>query len=341
MSLMDLGRNLVNTAGSYYAGQEGVEGARAAGQAGLAVGGEIGQAASEASQFKPYTVTSNLATATTTPEGGLGVTLSPEEQARQNQYLQGAQGLLGGLGVGTEQATTDLYNQIRAAQLPEEERARMRMQEGLFTSGRAGLQQAQYGGTGEQFAYEKARQEAMLNAQLGARQQVGAEQLRNLQLGQGLQTAGYNPQNQAIGLFGASQIPAQLASRGQLSGAELQAQGSTAGLEGFIRGEDNANNLREIQLKNLLNSVTGSRDPLTGDFGGGLLSSIMDLFGDNSSALSGISSGANGGAITGAGGFQYAGSALPTTGGTIDLGSVTGTGSGTVGADGTYIADFY
>ena len=230
---------------------------------------------------------------------------------------------------------------MRAAQLPEEERARMRMQEGLFTSGRAGLQQAQYGGTGEQFAYEQARQEAMLNAQLGARQQVGAEQLRNLQLGQGLQTAGYNPQNQAIGLFGASQIPAQLASRGQLSGAELQAQGSTAGLEGFIRGEDNANNLREIQLKNLLNSVTGSRDPLTGDFGGGLLSSIMDLFGDNSSALSGISSGANGGAITGAGGFQYAGSALPTTGGTIDLGSVTGTGSGTVGADGTYIADFY
>jgi hypothetical protein len=119
----------------------------------------------------------------------------------------------------------------------------------------------------------------MLNAQLGARQQVGAEQLRNLQLGQGLQTAGYNPQNQALGLFGASQIPAQMASRGQLSGAELQAQASTAGLEGFIRGEDNANNLREIQLKNLLGSVTGSRDPSTGDFSGGLFSSLMDFFG--------------------------------------------------------------
>lgn len=284
MSLMDLGRNLVNTAGQYYAGQEGIEGARAAGAAGLATGGAIGQTASEASQFKPYTVTSNLATSAVTPEGGLGVTLSPEEQARQNQYLQGAQGLLGGLGVGTEQATADLYNQIRAAQTPEEERQRLRMQEGLFTGGRSGLQQAQYGGTGEQFAYEQARQEAMLNAQLSARQQVGAEQLRNLQLGQGLQTAGYNPQNQAIGLFGASQIPAQLASRGQLAGAELQAQGSTAGLEGFIRGEDNANALREIQLKNLLAGVTGSRDPLTGDLGGGLLDSVIDFFGDNSGA---------------------------------------------------------
>ena len=274
--LMDLGRNLVNTAGSYYAGQEGVEGARAAGQAGLAVGGEIGQAASEASQFKPYTVTSNLATATTTPEGGLNVALSPEEQARQAQYLQGAQGLLGGLGVGTEQATTDLYNQIRAAQAPEELRRQQAMNEGLFARGRGGITSGQYGGTSEQFAYEKARQEAMLNAQLSARQQVGQEQLRNLQLGQGLQTAGYNPQNQAIGLFGASQIPAQMASRGQLSGAELQAQASTAGLEGFIRGEDNANNLREIQLKNLLNSVTGSRDPLTGELAGGLWDTATD-----------------------------------------------------------------
>jgi hypothetical protein len=270
MSLMDLGRDLVSTAGSYYAGKEGIEGAQAAGQAGLAVGGQIGQTAAEASEFKPYTVTSNLATATTTPEGGLGVTLSPEEQARQNQYLESAQGLLGGLGVGTEQATTDLYNQIRAAQLPEEERARMRMQEGLFTSGRAGLQQAQYGGTGEQFAYEKARQEAMLNAQLGARQQVGQEQLRNLQLGQGLQAAGYNPQQQALGLFGASSLPAQLASRGQLSGAELQAQASTAGLEGLMQGEQMANLLRQQQIRDLRDSMMGSIDPQTGKLAGGL-----------------------------------------------------------------------
>ena len=277
--LMDLGRNLVNTAGSYYAGQEGIEGARAAGAAGLATGGAIGQAASEASQFKPYTVTSNLATTTTTPEGGLNVALSPEEQARQAQYLQGAQGLLGGLGVGTEQATTDLYNQIRAAQAPEELRRQQAMNEGLFARGRGGITSGQYGGTPEQFAYEQARQEAMLNAQLRARQQVGQEQLRNLQLGQGLQTAGYNPQNQALGLFGASSIPAQMAAQGQRGGAQLQAQASTAGLESLMQGEQMANLLRQQQLQAVLGGVTGSRDPLTGNFGGGLLSSAFDFFG--------------------------------------------------------------
>ena len=274
--LMDLGKSLVNTAGGYYAGQQGIEGATAAGRAGLAVGGQIGQTASEASQFKPYTVTSNLATAATTPEGGLGVTLSPEEQARQAQYLQGAQGLLGGLGVGTEQATTDLYNQIRAAQAPEELRRQQSMEEGLFARGRGGITSGQYGGTSEQLAFEKARQEAMLNAQLSAREQVGAEQLRNLQLGQGLQTAGYNPQAQALSLFGASAIPAQMASKGQLAGAELQSQGSKAGLESLMQGEQMANLLRQQQIRDLRDSVMGSRDPLTGQVAGGLWDMASD-----------------------------------------------------------------
>lgn len=281
--LMDLGQNLVNTAGSYYAGQEGIEGATAAGRAGLALGGQIGQTAAEAAQFKPYTVTSNLATAATTPEGGLAVTLSPEEQARQAQYLQGAQGLLGGLGVGTEQATTDLYNQIRAAQAPEELRRQQAMEEGLFARGRGGITSGQYGGTSEQLAFEKARQEAMLNAQLGARQQVGAEQLRNLQLGQGLQSAGYNPQAQALGLFGASAIPSQMASKGQLAGAELQAQSSRAGLESLMQGEQMANLLRQQQLQGLLGSVTGSRDPLTGQVAGGLWDMASDWWNNRNS----------------------------------------------------------
>jgi len=150
------------------------------------------------------------------------------------------------------------------------------MYEGLFARGRGGITSGQYGGTSEQFAYEKARQEAMLNAQLSARQQVGQEQLRNLQLGQGLQTAGYNPQNQALGLFGASQIPAQLASRGQLAGAELQSQASKAGLEGLMQGEQMANLLRQQQMQNLLGTVVGSKDPLTGELVGGLWDTATD-----------------------------------------------------------------
>jgi len=126
--LFNMGRNLLDTAGQYYLGKEGQEGALAAGQAALATGEQIGQTGAELAQFKPYTVTSNLVqSAATTPEGGLDLTLSPEEQARQNQYLGQAQGLFGGVGQDVAAGSQALYEQMRAAQRPEEERQRMRM----------------------------------------------------------------------------------------------------------------------------------------------------------------------------------------------------------------------
>ena len=62
-------------------------------------------------------------------------------------------------------------------------------------------------------------------------------------------------------------------------------------MKGFIQGEQKANaaNLREIAAtKPVLAGVTGSRDPKTGVFSGGLLSSLMDFFGsDNSGSTAG------------------------------------------------------
>jgi hypothetical protein len=280
--LFNFGRNLLDTAGQYYLGKEGQEGALAAGQAALATGEQIGQTGAELAGFKPYTVTSALATGATTPEGGLDLTLSPEEQARQAQYLGQAQGLFGGVGQDVAAGSQALYEQIRAAQRPEEERERMRMQEGLFASGRGGISSAAYGGTPEQLAFEKARNEAMLNAQIAARTQFGTEQDRLLTQAQGLQTAGYNPQRQAIDLFGAAATPADIAGAGRRQGASVYGQSAIQGLEGMMQGEQLANELRQQQIQAMLGGVTGSRDPLTGDLAGGLFGQALDFFGGNS-----------------------------------------------------------
>ena len=279
--LFDFGRNLLDTAGQYYLGKEGQEGATAAGQAALATGEQIGQTGAELAQFKPYTVTSGLATGATTPEGGLDLTLSAEEQARQNQYLAQSQGLFGGVGQDVAAGSQALYEQIRAAQRPEEERQRMRMQEGLFASGRGGLQSGMYGGgNAETFGFEQARQEAMLNAQIAARTQFGQEQDRLLTQAEGLQTAGYNPQRQAIDLFGAAATPADIAGAGRRQGASVYGQSAIQGLEGMMQGEKLANELRQQQLQAMLGGVTGSRDPLTGELGGGLFDLGVDVIGD-------------------------------------------------------------
>jgi len=281
----------LQAAGGYYAGQQGIEGAMATGQAGLGLGEAMGKRAYDQSQFRPFGVTSNLANVQTTPEGGVNLNLSPEQQAMQQQLLGQSRGLFGQVGADPAAAQSALYEQIRATQQPEEERQRLQMQENLFSSGRGGVQTAMYGGTPEQMAYEKARQESMLNANLAARTQSQAEQLQAANLGGMLQQAGYDPQRQAIDLFGASGVPAQLAAKGQLGGAELQAQAGGRGLESYMQGANMANLLQQQQLQGLMTGAVGK--PLTAqeqlmnamigrlggtpiEAGGGMLGGVLD-----------------------------------------------------------------
>ena len=209
--------NLFNVGASYLLGREGEQAFEQLGQQAQTGAERIGTQAVEATEFKPYTVTSGLANVATTPEGGLGVTLSPEQQAAQEQLLGQATGLFGQVGADPSTAQAQLFEQMRAVQRPEEERQRLALEERLLSQGRLGLSSAAYGGASpELLAQETARQEAMARANLAARQQSQAEQLQAGQLGGMLQAAGYQPQAQALDLFGAANLPAQLQQRGQL-----------------------------------------------------------------------------------------------------------------------------
>ena len=292
----------LQAAGGYYAGQQGIEGAMATGQAGLGLGEAMGKRAYDQSQFRPFGVTSNLANVQSNAEGGVNLDLSQEQQAMQQQLLGQSRGLFGQVGADPAAAQAALYEQIRATQQPEEERQRLQMQEGLFSSGRGGVQTAMYGGTPEQMAYEKARQESMLNANFAARAQSQAEQLQSANLGGMLQKAGYDPQRQAIDLFGASGVPSQLAAKGQLGGAELQSQAGGRGLESYMQGANMANLLQQQQLQGLMTGAVGK--PLTAEeqlmnamigklggtpikAGGGFLDSVADRVGGLFSGLFG------------------------------------------------------
>ena len=251
--------DFASSLGNYYVGQQGLEGAQQLGQSALTTAGALGQQAMQASQFKPYTVTTGLGRAATTPEGGYTLELSPQQQALQAQLMGQAQNLFGQVGQDPAAQQAAIYEQIRATQMPEEERQRLAMQENLFASGRGGLQTAQYGGSPEQFAYEKARQEAMASASLGARQQALAEQQQALAGATGLLGAGYQPQQQALSLLEASQIPAGYTAAGQRTGAELGAQMSGRGIEGYIQGQDLGNRLQLQQQQGLMNLLLGQQ----------------------------------------------------------------------------------
>ena len=254
---------LLRGAGEYYLGQQGIEGAYQTGLAGQQLSQELAEEAAQRAQFRPFTVTTGLGATTTTPEGGISVGLSPEQQALQEQLLGQAQGLFGQVGVSPAEAQAELFEQIRATQRPEEERQRLAMEERLLSQGRLGLQSAAYGGASpELLAMETARQEAMARANLGARQQALAEQQQAASLGGGLLTAGYLPQQQALAALGAGTQVAGLADIGRRTGAQLFGQLGGRGVESYLQGADLANRLQLQQQEALMGSLLGSQPTL-------------------------------------------------------------------------------
>ena len=85
----------LRTGGQYYLGQENIKGAQQLGRETQAGAQALAQEARAGTEFRPYTVTSGLANIATTPEGGFGINLSPEQQALQAQ-LQGLTGAAAG-----------------------------------------------------------------------------------------------------------------------------------------------------------------------------------------------------------------------------------------------------
>ena len=269
-------QNILGTAGQAYLGQEAISAPYEVGRAGLELAEQVGQRGVEATAFKPYTVTSNLARVGTDPSGGFTTQLSPEQQAMQQQLMGQAGSLFGQVGADPATAQAQLYEQMRAVQRPEEQRQRLALEERMLSQGRLGLSSDAYGGSSpELLAQETARQEAMARANLGARQQSQAEMLQAGKLGGMLQAAGYQPQQQALNLLDASQISAGLQQTGQLAGADLQSELGAAGIESLLQGSKIAEANRLAQLQNLTASLAGRQDPTTGGFGGGLLGSIL------------------------------------------------------------------
>ena len=257
---LNAGQGALSAVGSYYLSDESIKDTRKFGteaQTGMA---NLAGRAREDTTFKPYTVTSGLGSVAGNAAGGFDVNLSPEQQAMQQQLMAQSQGLFGQVGQDPAAQQAAIYEQIRATQRPEEERNRLAMQENLFASGRGGISTAQYGGSPEQFAMAKAQAEAQAGASLGARQQALAEQKQSLAGATGLMNAAYNPQQQALNLYGAATPSAGFADIGRRTGTEIGSELELGGLTANLGAQDLASRLELQQNSGLLSALMG-QDP--------------------------------------------------------------------------------
>ena len=238
--------------------------------------GDIAQTGVEQTRFMPFTVTTGTGGAlTTTPEGGLTVGLSPQEQAFQQQMFGGAGQFYQQAMQPTQAREQAVFERIREAQRPEEERQRLATEERLAAQGRLGLRTAQFGGAPEQFALAKAQEEARNQAMLSAMQQAQAEQVQQAQLGGQFMGASYTPQAQALNVLQAGIPAAQMAQRGQLTGAGLFGEAQMGGLEALLGSGLGQANLYGQLVTGLL---SGLLTPQQVGMGGGVTEIINPLF---------------------------------------------------------------
>jgi len=294
----------------------------------------LAQEALGMSQFRPFTVASTLgggfsADPQFDPNNRFtgvktSMTLSPEEEAFRDTMLTKSYEQLAatpfgqtkgrtaarqafGLGSGMmrdlrdtdmAQREQDIYGRIRATQTPEEQRQRLAQEERLAAQGRLGVRTAQFGGTPEQFAMDKAQAEARNTAMLQAMGQAQAEQAqlaqqaqmftgmgsqlsqadlqqlaKQQQLGVGSMASAYLPQTQMMQLQQAMLPYGQMQQQGQLFGAGQYGETMMSGLEARLVAEQARANLLGSLGTGLLGGLLG---PIKSDSGYNI--PLLDLF---------------------------------------------------------------
>jgi hypothetical protein len=211
--------------------------------------------------------------------GGFGSGI-PDVSGITGQALGGLSGALTGLMAPMGQREADVYERIRATQRPEEERARLALEERLQSQGRTGLRTAQFGGAPEQLALAQAQEEAKARASLGALEQSQAEQMQQLGIAQGLfglgsgaaalpaslqlgqlqniglaQAAQYQPETQLLAALNPAVNLANIAGVGQQTGAGLMAEARASGLENILQTEA----ARTNALQNIYGSILAAQ----------------------------------------------------------------------------------
>jgi len=109
---------LLNTGLQSYLTNQNLAATQNFGSQVMGMAGQIANQAATRGEFKPFTVTSDLATSATTPEGGFGITLSPEQQALQNSLMSQASGVFGEIGGDRASKEQQIYDRLQALSNP-------------------------------------------------------------------------------------------------------------------------------------------------------------------------------------------------------------------------------
>lgn len=233
----------------------------------------------ERTQFQPWSVSSSIGTGGYDPAtGGINAALSPTMQGYADSQWGTGNALMQSAAQDPAARQQEFYERMRAGQMPGERRQQQQMEQQMFSRGRTGMGTQEFGGSPEQFAFEKARAEADNSAWLGSQQAAQQEAMQQFNMGQGMFASGFTPQQELLKLMGMGQNQGQLNSNMALNNAQMWAE---LGL-----GEQTARNNYSNMQNTLLGNMWGTLGTLGQGIGqgmddtpGGALAYFKNLFG--------------------------------------------------------------
>ena len=207
----------------------------------LAGEGGLAERLSGMLEFQPYTVTSatggqfGMRQDPNTGQMTYELQTSPEEQELQRQQMERAGMFFGQAAMPTAQREQEVYDRMRAAMTPAEERQRLALEQRLAAQGRLGTRTGMFGGTPEALALAQAQEEAKNRTILNAMQFAGQEQQRQAQLGSGMLAAGYVPQAQLLSAVQPGMTAAERQRQALAQQAGTFGETYTTGLEALLQ----------------------------------------------------------------------------------------------------------
>lgn len=252
------------------------------GQRGLGLGQELAETQMGQAAFRPYTVTTatggQFGMQVDPATGQLSTTMatSPEEQAFRNQLFGGAGQFYQQAAMPTADREQAIFERMRTAMSPEEERQRLALEERLAAQGRLGVRTSQFGGAPEQFALSQAQEEARNRAMLGAMQQAQAEQRQQAALGQQYLMGSYTPQQMLLQGLSPGQTAAAQAQQAQLYGTGLFGEATASGIDALLASGLGQANLMGAAGTGLLAGLFGGSG--SGSGGSNPVRDLIDYF---------------------------------------------------------------
>lgn len=231
------------------------------------------------SEFTPFTVTSRTGTAGVGPGGSVTLGLdqaTTDQMAARNAQSNDFYNRAAGDTLANEQ---NIYDRMRAMQMPGEERAMMGLESRAQAQGRLGISGSNYGGaTPEMLAMQTAIGENRNAAAVAAIEGARAQQAQDALLGNQFMTAEYMPQAQMLNLLNSGFQGAQLNQAGQLAGVNYDANLRLGQIQSQVNSEQTRANLMAGLFQTIGGAAAANNFDPIGDIAGAFGNWFGSLF---------------------------------------------------------------